>query len=132
MAPKRTKAIEKCTIRQRKFIEEVMKPDMSHTQAIINAGYKPANANSAHVLAHDTLSSRNVQAAISEILKERYPDIGNDAAKVLNNILLDSEASNGDKMKAIELLAKFFGWHAPTKHQRLNASIKYKLPGEVE
>jgi hypothetical protein len=126
------KAMDKLTVRQRKFVHEVMKPGMSHTDAVIAAGYSPANKSSASQLAHDTLNSSKVQAAISEILAEKYPDIGSDAAKVLSDILHDCQASNGDKMKAIELLAKFFGWNSPTKHQRLNAHVQYKLPGSGE
>lgn len=124
------KAVEKLTIRQRKLVHEIMKPGMSGQQAVINAGYQPKDEKSARSIAEVTLHRPRVQQAIAEILAEKYPDVGNDAAGVLRDILHDVAATHSEKMKAIELLAKFFGWNAPTKHQRLNANIRYKLPGE--
>jgi len=129
MAIKRKEA--RLSIRQQRFVRGVMQPSTSPAEAVIQAGYDVKDKGSAQSLAVNMMKSPRIQKAITEVLDELYPNSGNDSIRVLREIINSPAEKTADRIKAIETIAKFQGWNAPTKHQSLSAKLdmsKYQLP----
>jgi len=105
---------------------------MSAKDAVIAAGYDVANDNSASALGSMMLTQPKIQNALAESIVKQFPNVPDMAAQTLVDVLINPDSRAGDKLKAIELLAKICGWQAPSKHASLNVTLrdKFKLPEE--
>ncbi len=117
--------------RQELFVKNMAK-GTSATQAIINAGYNVSTRDSANRMGSRLMSQPSIKNALAAALDKRFPDLPNEAADTIHSIMTDASQPAAIKLKAIEVLAKIFGWHAPTKHAQINYSVqeKFKLPEE--
>lgn len=120
------------TDKQRAFAIEYVK-DFNGTQAAIRAGY---SKNGANVAAVRLLSN----ATIREILGELILTASNEgiatleeALQMATDIMRDKDdVKPGDRIRAIERLAKMRGWDAAEKHEITGQEITVKLPKGVE
>lgn len=92
-----------------------------------------------------------VQAALSEVIAEQYPNASGKIAKILDSLLDFTEAefecphchktfdigipplAPRDILATIKTYAEVMGWKAPAKSMHLNATVdtnKYKLPND--
>lgn len=119
---------------QQVFVMEALTPGVTPKQAAINAGYSEKGAN---VTAHNLLGNQKVQNALQEKIQELYPNIQQQLASKLKEIL-DMDLKHhpdqdgitpGDALKAIQTYVKIFGYEAPKKTAHLSAKLTGKLPG---
>jgi len=115
------------TVKQQQFVEAVV-TGMPNKQAVVAAGYNVKSPQVAKDLAHTLMNNPKVQVAITARIKEKFPDVEGDAAEFLVNTMKDPEEGTAARLKALELLAKFFGWNAPTKHASVSVQGQFKLP----
>lgn len=148
--PKRL--IEQLTPKQQKFV--LAKAEgQTNAQAAITAGYNMVKTT-ADRMGQYVMESRRVATALSEVIDEAFPDVRKKAAKILDRMLTPDtrelpcscpqcghnfsvpvelpQVANKDQLKAIELLAKLYGWNAPAKQQTLVAKVNYTLPKDEE
>lgn len=130
---------EKLTVKQQLFVKElVTNPNQTQKEALVKAGYNPTTPASARQMAHEIFNMPKIQSAIQEEIERRYPDFSGLAADVLYQGLVNPEIPYKEKLKAVELAAKFLSWIAPTKHASLYADVtkpiedKFKLPGSED
>lgn len=121
----------KLTVRRKRFVKEVA-AGKTQTEAIIAAGYRPVHPNSAATMGSRLMKDAGVQLALAQEMEKHYPDTSQKAAERLHKILVDENLPPMVTLKTIELLAKLFGWQAPTKSARLNVQVtdQWKLPEE--
>ena len=120
-------------LKQRLFVAEVLNNPIA-TQAEcykkVYGDIKNAESASSRVLARP-----DVKEHITEVLARLYPDLTSNAGSVLHEMITDTNRNDAIRLKALELLAKFQGWAAPTKVDKriLTADMsKFKLPGTSE
>lgn len=117
--------------KEKMFVQEVLR-GASNADAVVAAGYKPSTPESKRNMGYAVSKRPHVQNALQKAIEERYPDLPKAAADTIFGIITDPSASPAMRLKAIEVLAKVFGWNAATKHQELiyNVSETFKLPEE--
>ncbi|RME59887.1 hypothetical protein D6779_03240, partial [Candidatus Parcubacteria bacterium] len=93
----------------------------SPTEAVERV-YNTSTRHSANSLAQHCLNNPRVRAAITDIIKSRYPNLEETVGNTLHHIM--TTGKDRDRLKAIETFLKIFGWSAPTRHERLSANIK--------
>jgi hypothetical protein len=119
-------------LRQRMFVAEVLNnPGKTQTECYKKI-YPNAADNTATVASTRIMARPEAKEHITEVLARLYPDLTSNVGSVLYEMITDPEKNDATRLKAIELLAKFQGWAAPTKVDKriLTADMsKYKLPG---
>lgn len=120
-------------LKQRLFVAEVLNnPTATQKecyQKVYGAVASP-DSSSSRVLARP-----EVQEHITEVLARLYPDLTSNAGSILQEMITDPNRNDAIRLKALELLAKFQGWAAPTKVDKriVTADLsKYRLPGTGE
>jgi len=109
------------------FIETYLTNGYNATDAYLVAypkvGYDTANANSARLLANDSIKS------VVEQKKKELANICNvtkaEIANVMRDIMNDTGAKNNDRISAGNTLNKMFGYLAPTEQ---NISLNVEQP----
>ena len=130
--PKKKK---KLPLRQRLFVAEVLNNPLATQAECYKKVYQNPNDGTAKVNSTRIMARPEVQEHITEVLARLYPDLTSNAGSVLHEMITDPERNDSIRLKALELLAKFQGWAAPTKVDKriLTADLsKYKLPGGTE
>lgn len=124
---------KKLTIKEKKFTKALVKSG-NVADAVLDAGYNCKDRNVARSLGHKMIAKPIIQKAIDIVIDDLYPEAASESIGVLREILNDPTQGSMARIKAIETLAKFKGWNAPTKHMtaKVNIDKKYKLPGEQE
>jgi hypothetical protein len=135
--PRKT-AFQRLDVRKQRFVVEVL-AGKDQTSAAIAAGYSP-DPNSAKVRGNALMNNPKVQNALQEKLDRIYPNLTEKVADRLMEIMEKPirEGIHGKGISVSEFLATanflkdVYGWKAPTKHFRLNASAKVKrlLPSD--
>jgi hypothetical protein len=135
--PRKT-AFQRLDVRKQRFVVEVL-AGKDQTSAAIAAGYSP-DPNSAKVRGHALMSNPKVQNALQEKLDRIYPNLTEKVAERLMEILEQPlrEGMHNKGISVSEFLAtanflkEVYGWRAPTKHLRVNASVRAKrlLPSD--
>lgn len=119
------------TPKEKIFVAEVLKPDVSQTDAY-QALAPHVSRESARTMGARMMQKPHVQEHINAVLEKRYPEMARTAADVLMEYLQDPEIVPQVKLKCIEMLAKFQGWHSATKIDKREIRVdlnKYRLPG---
>ena len=131
--PKDRPNFNKLKPKHKKFVMALTNDKATNpVNAVVAAGFSP-HPTSAAIQASRLLAKPQVVAAITEVIAEKYPDVGEDCTRVLAQMINDPERADATRLKAIELMSKFLGWNAPTKHDTrklvVNVDDKYRLPG---
>jgi phage terminase small subunit len=123
---------KKLTPKQERFVRIMAEGKKNATDAVIEAGYNVANRPSAQQLGTQMMNTPHIRSKITELIELEFPDITHKSAETLYKILMNPESRDETKIKVVELIAKFFGWHAPQKHASIQVSVKdrLKLPGQ--
>lgn len=123
-----SKKDEKLNHREKKVVEALSSGAAKTAQeALLMADYNPSNKNSLRVMAQKVMGRPRVQNALDAAIKARYANHGEIAAETVMELMQDTTQSPMVRLKAVELLAKFLGWNAPTKHASVNVSLKDDL-----
>lgn len=124
---------KRLTPKQAKFVAAALEPGVSQKDAVKKAGYLVKSDRNARVMAAKLMNNTAVQKRMDELISEEYPEAGNEAISVLRAILRDDTLPPKTRMEAIDRLARYKGWAAPTKSLNIKANVdKYKLPGGEE
>jgi len=120
------------TAKQQRFVKSYSTGEVTATQAVLDAGYKPTNPNSANSMATTLMANPKIKSAIVAEIDREFPDLTHLAGKAIHDILVDSDAKHGEKLNAVKLLADLKGWLAPKRHASISMNIqdKFKLPEE--
>lgn len=121
----------KPTVKQQQFASKLLVPGMSQAEAYAQT-YGTTNRQYAIERASRLVAKPHMQAHIKEIIHEAHPALGQTCASTLANLIEDPDTPANTKLKAIDLIAKYLGWNAPSRSEHLHAKIdvsKYKLPG---
>ena len=101
-----------CTPRQARFVKEYL-VDLNGTQAAIRAGY---SAHTANKQSTRLLTNADIKAAVEAGAAKQHAQLDLTAQKVLTELLgvgyaevATSNIKVGDKLRALELLAKHLG-----------------------
>ena len=116
---------EVLTDRQIKFAEEYV-IDLSVRDAALRSGYTPTHARCTGV---QLLKNPNVNALIQSKIDKHAKDVGFrrvDAVIMLLDICKDASTRKSDAIKAIDLLCRMHGWHAPDQLQ-VTARVQVQL-----
>lgn len=109
----------------------VENPGMTQTDAML--AVRPEMSRTvANSTAYQTLQKPRVQQHINDVIAAKYPDFAEYAFEKLKSFIDDPEVRVADKLKALEMIAGYQGWKAPTERRNLNLKAdlsKYKLPG---
>jgi hypothetical protein len=127
--PKKKK---KLPLRQRMFVAEVLNNPSATQTDCYKKIYGPVKTETANSCSARILARPEAKEHITEVLAKLYPDLTSTAGTVLYEMVTDINKPDSIRLKALELLAKFQGWQAPTKVDKriLTADLsKYKLPG---
>lgn len=121
------------TVKERMFVRGMIQ-GLNGKEALLQAGYKPTSNDSAYQMVNQLIKREKIQNALQNAIEAKYPDIPGQGAEMLHGILTSADSTNLEKLKALEVLMKIFGWIAPTKHANLNVSVsdQFKLPGGDE
>jgi hypothetical protein len=123
-------------LKQRLLVAEVLaNPGATQTECYQKVYGGEMKVTSARDAASHVLARPEVREHITEVLAKLYPDLTSTAGTVLYEMVTDINKPDAIRLKALELLAKFQGWAAPTKVDKriLTADMsKYKLPGGTE
>jgi len=118
---------DKLTAKQQRFVKSYAQGKAA-SEAVVEAGYNVSTKASAHSLGTDLTHNAKIQRALAKALEEEFPDAEKQALSVLRDIITDPGLRSSERVKAIETLAKIFGWNAPTKSASINVSKKLALP----
>jgi phage terminase small subunit len=104
------------TDKQRRFCEEYI-VDWNASRSALAAGY---SEKTAYQIGHENLKKVEIQAYIEHIQKDLKKQAGMSVLsnlKKVEEILLDKDARNNDKLKAVEIINKMLGFNAPDKSE---------------
>jgi hypothetical protein len=135
--PRRT-AFRSIDAKKQRFVLEILN-GRNQTEAAVMAGYSP-DPNSAKVRGNALMNNPKVQNALQEKLDLIYPNLTEKVADKLMEIMErpiregihDKGISVSEFLSTANFLRDVYGWKAPTKHMRLNATVKSKrlLPSD--
>ncbi len=128
-----TKPKVRPNVRQKKLVKELVNnPTQTQGQAYAKV-YGVTNLEVASDRASRVLAKPHVQEHIRDVIDREYPQMAGTCARVLEEFLTNDMLSPQVRMKAIEMLAKFYGWAAPTESRNLKLTANLdkvrKLPG---
>ena len=119
------------TAKQAKFVEAYTTHG-DGKRALIEAGYNPGSKTVHERMTKNLFKHPLVSNAIKERIREMFPKVEERVISKLMQII--ETGSDGNAIRAIQVLSQFMGWNAPTKHVRTTVDVnrllqKYKLPG---
>lgn len=124
------KRSDRLSLKQRLFAEKLLVPGETQTGAYLKV--YGGSEDTASQRATMAMKSPALQAHISDVIDSKFPDLSDDCATTLANMIRDPEVPANVKLKAIDLVAKYKGWASPSRSEHLHAQIdmsRYKLPG---
>ncbi len=119
------------SIKEQKFVRAITQ-GANQSEAVRLAGYNPSTPQSAASMANTIMKRERVQHALALAIEEEFPEIAKTGGRILHEILVSPASAPMEKIKALEVLMKIFGWQAPTKSAHLNVNVQdtFKLPEE--
>lgn len=117
---------------QKVFVKKLVDEPLKSPKEVYLEVYG-GNPDTARFKANALISKPHVQEHITEAINRMYPNIANDCAQILQSFISDMNLSPVTRMKAIDMLSRYFGWDAAKTVKNLNLKAdlnKFKLPGE--
>jgi hypothetical protein len=121
----RAKKKKSLTVKQAKFVANMIVMDGNKTQAALAAGYGNGNPHTASAIAHETLQNPVVSEAIAKMRLRVSERLDASAATALNRLMHAAEQANVEGRGADEIRALLgvLRFHAPTTKTNVNVKL---------
>lgn len=117
---------KKATLRERKYARVFAKTG-NNALAIKEAGYSTSSSKTISDKGSQLRQRPHIQREIDKAMESFWPEADKDLVDGIQKRLTDPETKTSDFVKLADLLVRIKGHAAPTKHQRLVATIKTPL-----
>jgi hypothetical protein len=119
------RAKKSLTVKQAKFVANMIVMDGNKTQAALAAGYGNGNPHTASAIAHETLQNPVVSEAIAKMRLRVSERLDASAATALNRLMHAAEQANVEGRGADEIRALLgvLRFHAPTTKTNVNVKL---------
>jgi phage terminase small subunit len=119
----------KLSIKEQRFVKHYAS-NGNGKESVIAAGYGVSNSNSAKTLATKILKRERVKKALTEEIENAYPDFARLSARAIISIIESESSRPLEKLKAIEVLIKIFGWANNNQESAVTVQHTFALPTE--